>query len=167
MLTEKTIHELTAAYRSGETTPTAVAEAYLARIAKLDREVGAYLTVTGEQALEAAAGAAARYRAGAPRSALDGVPVALKDILCTRGVPTTCGSKILESFVPPYDATVVERLRAAGGGVLRQTNKDEVAMGSSTEHPAFQLPPDPRGAARGPGGSSGGSAAPLPRGVRA
>src|SRR2546422_6068184 len=115
MLTEKTIHELTAAYRSGETTPTAVAEAYLARIAKLDREVGAYLTVTGEQALEAAAGAAARYRAGAPRSALDGVPVALKDILCTRGVPTTCGSKSLESFVPPYDATVVERLRAAGG----------------------------------------------------
>src|SRR2546422_10645780 len=79
MLTEKTIHELTAAYRSGETTPTAVAEAYLARIAKLDREVGAYLMVTGEQALEAAAGAAARYRAGAPRSALDGVPVALKD----------------------------------------------------------------------------------------
>src|SRR5256712_7783174 len=121
MLTEKTIQELTAAYRSGETTPTAVAEAYLARIAKLDREVGAYLTVTGEQALEAAAGAAARYRAGAPRSALDGVPVALKDILCTRGVPTTCGSKILESFVPPSDATVVDRLRAAAAGAPGRT----------------------------------------------
>src|SRR5256712_7634854 len=141
MLTEKTIQELTAAYRSGETTPTAVAQAYLARIAKLDREVGAYLTVTGEQALEAAAGAAARYRAGAPRSALDGVPVALKDILCTRGVPTTCGSKILESFVPPYDATVVERLRAAGGRAPRQANNGAVGTGPSPAHLAFHVPP--------------------------
>src|SRR2546427_12256720 len=149
MLTEKTIHELTAAYRSGETTPTAVAEAYLARIAKLDREVGAYLMVTGEQALEAAAGAAARYRAGAPRSALDGVPVALKDILCTRGVPTTCGSKILESFVTPYDATVVERLRAAGAGLLGQNNMGEVAVGSSTGPAASQLPARPGVRARG------------------
>src|SRR2546426_6894436 len=165
MLTEKTIHELTAAYRSGETTPTAVAEAYLARIAKLDREVGAYLMVTGELALEAAAGAAARYRAGAPRSALDGVPVALKDILCTRGVPTTCGSKILESFVPPYDATVVERLRAAGAVLLGKTNMDEFAMGSSTEHSAFKLTRNPWGQARGPGGSAGGSAAALARGL--
>src|SRR2546425_697636 len=167
MLTEKTIQELTAAYRSGETTPTAVAEAYLARIAKLDREVGAYLTVTGEQALEAAAGAAARYRAGAPRSALDGVPVALKDILCTRGVPTTCGSKILESFVPPYDATVVERLRAAGAVLLGKTNMDEFAMGSSTEHSAFKLTRNPWDPARVPGGSSGGSAAAVAGGLAA
>src|SRR5439155_15248773 len=100
--------------------------------------VGAYLTVTSEQALEAAEGAAARYRAGAPRSALDGVPVALKDILCTRGVPTTSGSKILESFVPPYDATVVERLRAAGAVLLGKTNRDGVSLGSSTGHPALQ-----------------------------
>src|SRR5256884_6547913 len=133
MLTEKTIQELTAAYRSGETTPTAVAEAYLARIAKLDREVGAYLMATGEQALEAAAGAAARYRAGAPRSALDGVPVALKDILCTRGVPTTCGSNILESFLPPYDATVVQRLRAAGALLLGLTHLAQATLGSCPE----------------------------------
>src|SRR5881409_1048019 len=159
MLTEKTIQELTAAYRSGETTPTAVAEPYLARIAKLDREVGAYLTVTGEQALEAAAGAAARYRAGAPRSALDGVPVALKDILCTRGVPTTCGSKILESFVPPYDATVVSRLKDAGAVLLGKANMDEFAMGSSTEHSAFKPTRNPWDLTRVPGGSSGGSAA--------
>src|SRR5256884_4277139 len=167
MLTEKTIQERTAAYRSGETTPTAVAEAYLARIAKLDREVGAYLTVTGEQALEAAAGAGVRYRAGAPGSALDGVPVALKDILCTRGVPTTCGSKILESFVPPYDATVVERLRAAGAVLLGKTNMDEFAMGSSTEHSAFKLTRNPWDPARVPGGSSGGSAAAVAGGLAA
>src|SRR2546428_11815940 len=153
MLTEKTIHELTSAYRSGETTPTAVAEAYLARIAKLDREVGAYLTVTGELALEAAAGAAARYRAGAPRSALDGVPVALKDILCTRGVPTTCGSKILESFVPPYDATVVERLRAAGAARLRKTKTGAFALGSSPGHPHLQPPRNPCDPPPGHGGS--------------
>jgi aspartyl-tRNA(Asn)/glutamyl-tRNA(Gln) amidotransferase subunit A len=159
MLTEKTIHELTAAYRSGEATPTAVAEAYLARIAKLDREVGAYLTVTRDQALAAAGAADARYRAGAPRSPLDGVPLALKDVLCARGAPTTCGSKILADFVPPYDATVVERLRAAGAVFLGKANMDEFAMGSSTEHSAFKPTRNPWDPARVPGGSSGGSAA--------
>ena len=167
MLTEKTIHELAAAYRSGETTPTAVAEAYLARITKVDREMGAYLTVTREQALEAAAAADARYRAGTPRSALDGVPVALKDVLCTRGVPTTCGSKILETFVPPYDATVVERLRAAGAVLLGKTNMDEFAMGSSTEHSAFKPTRNPWDPTRVPGGSSGGSAAAVGGGLAA
>src|SRR3989449_9681770 len=101
MLTEKTIQELTAAYRSGETTPTAVAEAYLARIATLDHEVGAYLAVTGEQALEAAGAADAQYRAGTPRSALDGVPIALKDVLCTRGGATTFGSEDPPHILPP------------------------------------------------------------------
>jgi aspartyl-tRNA(Asn)/glutamyl-tRNA(Gln) amidotransferase subunit A len=157
-VTDRTIHALGEAYRSGDTTPTAVTEAYLARIEKLDGQVGAYLTVTREQALRAAAPADARYRARAPLGPLDGVPVALKDVLCTRGVRTTCGSKILESFVPPYDATVVERLAAAGAVVLGKTNMDEFAMGSSTEHSAFKPTRNPWDLARVPGGSSGGSA---------
>ncbi|MEK7385044.1 MAG: Asp-tRNA(Asn)/Glu-tRNA(Gln) amidotransferase subunit GatA, partial [candidate division NC10 bacterium] len=152
------MHALGEAYRSGETTPTAVTEAYLARIEKLDGQVGAYLTVTREQALRAAAAADARYRARAPLGPLDGVPVALKDVLCTKGIRTTCGSKILERFVPPYDATVVARLAGAGAVVLGKTNMDEFAMGSSTEHSAFKPTRNPWDLARVPGGSSGGSA---------
>jgi len=107
------IHELTDAFRRGDLTPTAVAEDYLFRIGALDGKVGAYLTVVREQALAAARESELRWRAGAPRGPLDGAPVALKDVLCTAGVRTTCGSKMLERFVPPYDATTVERLRAA------------------------------------------------------
>ncbi|OLC15746.1 MAG: aspartyl/glutamyl-tRNA amidotransferase subunit A [Candidatus Rokubacteria bacterium 13_1_40CM_69_27] len=153
------MHELADAYRRGDVTPTAAAEAYLARIEKLDGRVGAYLTVTREQALAAAKAAEGRYRSKAPRGPLDGVPIALKDLLCTRGVRTTCASKILENFVPPYDATVVERLAAAGAVMLGKTNLDEFAMGSSTEHSAFQPTRNPWDLARVPGGSSGGSAA--------
>jgi aspartyl-tRNA(Asn)/glutamyl-tRNA(Gln) amidotransferase subunit A len=157
--TRLTIHELTAAYRRGDLTPTGATETYLQRIAKLDARIGAYLTVTREAALRAAKAADARYRTGAPLSPLDGVPVALKDVLCTRGIATTCGSKILEKFVPPYDATVVERLIAAGAVMLGKTNMDEFAMGSSTEHSAFRPTHNPWDLARVPGGSSGGSAA--------
>ena len=153
------IHELTEAYRRGETTPTAATETYLARIAKLDGELGAYLTVTREQALRAAADSDARYRAGKARGPLDGAPLAYKDVLCTRGVVTTCGSRMLETFVPPYDATAIERLTAVGAVMLGKGNMDEFAMGSSTEHSAFKPTRNPWDLARVPGGSSGGPAA--------
>jgi aspartyl-tRNA(Asn)/glutamyl-tRNA(Gln) amidotransferase subunit A len=161
------IHELTDAYRRGDLTPTAVAEAYLARIDALDGRVGAYLTVVRDQALAAARESELRWRAGASLGPLDGAPVALKDVLCTRGVRTTCGSKMLEGFVPPYDATVVERLRAAGAVILGKTNMDEFAMGSSTEHSAFHPTHNPWDLARVPGGSSGGSAAAVAGGLAA
>jgi len=161
------IHELTDAYRRGDLTPTAVAEDYLARIGALDGKVGAYLTVVREQALAAARESELRWRAGTPRGPLDGAPVALKDVLCTAGVRTTAGSKMLERFVPPYDATTVERLQAAGAVILGKTNMDEFAMGSSTEHSAFHPTRNPWDLARVPGGSSGGSAAAVAGGLAA
>jgi aspartyl-tRNA(Asn)/glutamyl-tRNA(Gln) amidotransferase subunit A len=161
------IHELTDAYRRGDLKPTAVAEDYLARIGALDGKVGAYLTVVREQALAAARESELRWRAGSPRGPLDGAPIALKDVLCTTGVRTTAGSKMLERFVPPYDATTVERLRAAGAVVLGKTNLDEFAMGSSTEHSAFHPTRNPWDLARVPGGSSGGSAAAVAAGLAA
>jgi aspartyl-tRNA(Asn)/glutamyl-tRNA(Gln) amidotransferase subunit A len=161
------IHELTDAYRRGDLTPTAIAEDYLARIGALDGKVGAYLTVVREQALAAARESEGRWRAGSPRGPLDGAPIALKDVMCTAGVRTTAGSKMLERFVPPYDATTVERLRAAGAVVLGKTNLDEFAMGSSTEHSAFHPTRNPWDLARVPGGSSGGSAAAVAGGLAA
>jgi aspartyl-tRNA(Asn)/glutamyl-tRNA(Gln) amidotransferase subunit A len=157
--TRLTIHELVDAYREGALTPTAATEAYLARIARYDDRVGAYLTVTRDEALAQAHAADERYRKDAPASPIDGAPIALKDVLCTRGVRTTCGSRILENFVPPYDATAVTRLRAAGAVLLGKTNMDEFAMGSSTEHSAFRPTRNPWDLTRVPGGSSGGSAA--------
>src|SRR5258705_373170 len=157
-LASLTAHELGARYRSGEAPPPQAATEYLARIEALDPEVRAFLTVTREAALRRAAEADARFKAGAPLGPLDGVPVALKDVLCTRGIRTTSGSKILERFVPPYDATVVARLFAAGAVLLGKLNMNEFAMGSSTEHSAFFTTHNPWDLARVPGGSSGGAA---------
>src|SRR3989449_7625278 len=148
------IHELTDAYRRGELTPTAVAEAYLARIGALDGRVGAYLTVVREQALATARESEHRWRAGKPLGPLDGVPLALKDVLCTRGVRTTCGSKMLETFVPPSDATAVDRLRAAGAVILGKTNMGEVAVGASPRHSAFYSSRNPRDPPPAPGRAS-------------
>src|SRR2546422_8075318 len=162
-----TIHELTAAYARGQTTPSQTTDAYLARIAKLDDKVGAYITVTADRAHAAARAADERYRQGRPLGPLDGAPITLKDVFCTRGVRTTCASKILENFVPPYDATVTERLAKAGAIMLGKSNMDEFAMGSSTEHSALKVTRNPWDLSRVPGGSSGGPAAAVAAGLAA
>ncbi|PWH14540.1 MAG: Asp-tRNA(Asn)/Glu-tRNA(Gln) amidotransferase GatCAB subunit A [Ardenticatenia bacterium] len=137
--------------------------AHLERIAALDGRLHAYITVTAEMALAQARQADER-RARGDDAPLLGIPVAIKDVICTRDVRTTCGSRILENFVPPYDATVVTRLREAGAVLLGKTNTDEFAMGSSTEHSAFFPTANPWDLARVPGGSSGGSAAAVAAG---
>jgi aspartyl-tRNA(Asn)/glutamyl-tRNA(Gln) amidotransferase subunit A len=150
--------ELRAALRRGETTSVAVTQATLDRIVALDNDIKSYLTITDEMALEQAQ-EADRRRALGEDTALLGIPVAIKDIISTRGIPTTAGSKILEGFIPPYDAFVVERLKAAGAVILGKTNTDEFAMGSSTENSAYVTTRNPWDLDRVPGGSSGGSAA--------
>jgi aspartyl-tRNA(Asn)/glutamyl-tRNA(Gln) amidotransferase subunit A len=159
MLTTLSVHELGARFRRRELTPSAATHAYLARIESVDPQVKAFLTITREQALRQAEEADRRFASGTPRGPLDGVPIAVKDVLCTRGIRTTCGSKILEQFVPPYDATAVARLLDAGAVLLGKLNMDEFAMGSSTEYSAFFPTRNPWDLTRVPGGSSGGSAA--------
>jgi aspartyl-tRNA(Asn)/glutamyl-tRNA(Gln) amidotransferase subunit A len=153
-----TIHELHDRLNKREISARDVTEAFYRRIEALDDRVHAYLTLMRERALEQADQADRRRQTGESGPLL-GVPLAIKDVICTKGVRTTCGSKILHNFVPPYDATVIERLKAAGAILLGKANMDEFAMGSSTEHSAYGITHNPWDLSTIPGGSSGGSAA--------
>ncbi|MEV0939885.1 MULTISPECIES: Asp-tRNA(Asn)/Glu-tRNA(Gln) amidotransferase subunit GatA [Micromonospora] len=160
-LTRMTATDLAGLVASGETSAVEVTRAHLDRIAAVDDRVHAFLHVDTEGALAAARAVDERRAAGEQLGPLAGVPVAVKDVLTTKGVPTTVGSKILEGWRPPYDATIVQRLRAAGTVMLGKTNMDEFAMGSSTEYSAYGPTHNPWDTDRIPGGSGGGSAAAL------
>jgi aspartyl-tRNA(Asn)/glutamyl-tRNA(Gln) amidotransferase subunit A len=142
----------------GEISALELTRAVLARIEALDGRVGAYLTVDAEGAL-AQARQSDDFRARGQATALTGIPLSIKDVICTRGLRTTCGSRLLDNFIPPYDATVMQKLRQAGAVILGKTNMDEFAMGSSTENSGFHATGNPWDLACIPGGSSGGSAA--------
>ncbi|MBN2021367.1 MAG: Asp-tRNA(Asn)/Glu-tRNA(Gln) amidotransferase subunit GatA [Pirellulales bacterium] len=165
MLTELSATELLAQLEAGRLKAVDVTQAYLDRIARHDGAVRAFLRVDVEAALAQAAEIDARRAKGKPVGRLAGLPVAVKDLLCQRGELTTCGSRMLEHFRPPYDATAVARLRAADAVLIGRTNLDEFAMGGSNENSAFGPVHNPWDLARTPGGSSGGAAAAVAAGM--
>ena len=164
MLTDLTLIELRDKLWAGDVTSVQATEAVLARIAAVDGRLLSYLTLTPEIALAQAQTADERLAQG-ERTPLLGIPVALKDIICNKDVPTSAGSKILEGFRPPYDAFVTQQLKQAGAVILGMTNTDEFAMGSSTENSAYQTTRNPWNTNLVPGGSSGGSAAAVAAGL--
>jgi len=159
-----TLAEAQNCLRRREISSVELTQALLDRIVDLDNELRAYLTLLPEEAL-AQAGEADRRRAAGEDHPLLGIPLAIKDLICVEGAPCTCGSRILENYVPPFSATVVEKLQAAGAVILGKTNTDEFAMGSSTENSAFFPTRNPWDLDRVPGGSSGGSAAAVAAGL--
>ncbi len=156
--TALTIHELAELLKKREISSVRLTGQFIERIARINPKLNAYLAVTEKEALAAAEAADARLAKG-DAGPLTGVPLAIKDVICTKGVPTTCGSRMLKDYVPPYDAAVIERLKAAGAVILGKTNMDEFAMGSSTESSHFGPTRNPHNTDYVPGGSSGGSAA--------
>jgi aspartyl-tRNA(Asn)/glutamyl-tRNA(Gln) amidotransferase subunit A len=153
------------AVAEGRVSAAVLAEEHYDRIAAMDGEIHSFLTLTRERAFAQAERVDAAAKAGDPLGPLAGVPIAVKDVLTMRGVPTTAGSRILEGYHPPYDATVVAKLEAAGAVILGKTNCDEFAMGSSNENSAYGPVRNPRAMDRVPGGSSGGSAAAVAAGL--
>jgi aspartyl-tRNA(Asn)/glutamyl-tRNA(Gln) amidotransferase subunit A len=155
----KTATEMAAALAAGETTSVELTQSHLDRVAAVDEQVKAFLHVDSEGALAQAKEVDARRAKGEKLSPIAGIPLALKDVLAQKGVPTTAGSKILQGWLPPYDSTVVSKLKSAGVVIMGKTNMDEFAMGSSTENSGYGPTFNPWDLTRTPGGSSGGSAA--------
>ncbi len=154
-----TAHELHALLVDKKISAVELTQAVLDRIDRTEESIGAYLHITRDQALESARSIDKKIAAGESLGVLGGIPCAIKDNICTKGITTTCASKILENFVPPYDATVITKLRAEQPIIVGKANMDEFAMGGSTENSGFHVTRNPRDLARVPGGSSGGSAA--------
>ena len=164
-LVERSATELLELLSEGEATSTEVTRAYLERIETRDETVGAFLSFDADRALAQAAEVDRKRQAGQSLGSLAGLPVAVKDVLCDRETVTTCASRMLENFHPPYDSTVVAKLKAADAVLIGRTNMDEFAMGGSTENSAYQLTRNPWDIERAPGGSSGGAAACVAAGM--